>query len=140
MARTIRDVMTPDPLVLASTATALEAARAMRDGDIGDVIVGDDAGNVIGILTDRDIVVRLVAEAKDPAKVTLQEICSIDLETLSPDDTVDDAVRMMQASAVRRLPVLEDGKAVGVASLGDLAVVGPGEAALDDISAAPPNN
>jgi CBS domain-containing protein len=140
MARTIRDVMTPDPIVLASTATVLEAARAMREGDIGDVVVGDDAGNVIGILTDRDIVVRLVAEPRDPQQVTLQEICSIDLETLSPDDGVEDAVAIMQSNAVRRLPVLEDGKAVGVVSLGDLALEGPGEAALDDISAATPNN
>jgi CBS domain-containing protein len=140
MPRTVRDVMTHNPVVLPATATVIEAARAMRDNDIGDVIVGDDSGNVIGILTDRDIVVRPVADGSDPTSVTVRDICSIDLDTLSPDDTVGDAVRIMQANAIRRLPVLEDGKAVGVVSLGDLAVEGPGEAALDDISAATPNN
>ena len=140
MANTIRDVMTPDPIVLQTTQTVLDAAQAMRDNDIGNVIVGDDAGNVIGILTDRDIVVRMVAEQRDPSGVTLQEISSIDLATLTPDSSVEEAIRTMEEAAVRRLPVLEDGKAVGIVALGDLAVQSQGERALDDISAATPNN
>ena len=140
MANTVRDAMTPNPIVMSATSTILEAAQAMRDNDIGDVIAGDEAGNVIGILTDRDVVVRVVSEQRDTGSTTLQEIASIDLVTLTPDTPIDEAIRTMEEAAVRRLPVLEDGKAVGIVSLGDLATQGAGERALDDISAAPPNN
>jgi CBS domain-containing protein len=132
--------MTSDPIVLSASSTVLSAATAMRDNDVGNVIVGDDAGRILGIVTDRDIVVRVIAESGDPSAMTLGEVASVDLLTMSPDETVEDAIRTMQENAIRRLPVIEDGKAVGVVSLGDLAVQAEGEAVLDDISAAPPNS
>lgn len=138
MARSIRDLMNSNPISMPMTSTVAEAARKMRDADIGDVIVLEDS-QLCGIVTDRDIVVRAIAEGRDPAKVKLGDICSRDMTTLSPTDTVEDAVRLMRDKAIRRLPVVEKGKPVGVVSLGDLAVSQDPHSALGDISAAPPN-
>jgi CBS domain-containing protein len=139
MPQTIKNVMTPNLVVYPATANAAEAARAMRDNDVGDVLVERD-GELCGIVTDRDIVVRAVAEDRDPSDVRLGDICTGDLTTISPDDTVDDAVRLMRDNARRRLPVCEAGKPVGVVSLGDLAMIRDEHSALADISAAPPNS
>jgi len=140
MAQHIRDVMTPNPVSLPGTASVHEAARAMRDGDIGDVIVIED-NRVCGIVTDRDIVVRTVAEAQDPPTTTLADICSHrSLLIVAPTDSVEKAVRLMRTHAIRRLPVVEaGGKAVGSVSLGDLAVERDPDSALGGISAAPPD-
>ena len=135
----LRKVMTKDPLTMPATATALDAALGMRNADVGDVIVLDDESRVCGIVTDRDIVVRAVAEGRSPASTHLGDICSRDLTTLSPTDSVDDAVKLMREKAVRRLPVVEENKAVGIVSLGDLAEARDPDSALADISAAPPN-
>jgi CBS domain-containing protein len=131
--------MTPNPVTMGADTTVVEAARAMLDKDIGNVIVVDK-NQVRGIVTDRDITVRVVAEGKDPNRVTLGEIASGDVAAVSPDDSVDKAVDMMRENAVRRLPVVEGGKPVGMVSIGDLAVQRDGKSALADISAAPPNN
>jgi CBS domain-containing protein len=134
----ISDLMTSDPATLDVMNTAAEAATVMAERDVGDVIVSDGE-QVCGIVTDRDIVVRAVAENRNPVAVPLGEICSRSVVTLSPDDSVDDAVRMMSEQALRRLPVVVDGRAVGIVSLGDLAVERDRESALGHISAAPPN-
>jgi CBS domain-containing protein len=138
MPQRIHDVMTPNPVSLQGTASVREAARAMRDQDIGDVIVIEN-NQICGIVTDRDIVVRTVAEARDPAATTLADICSHALTTVSPDDSIEQAVRLMREKAIRRLPVVEGGRAVGIVSLGDLAIERDPESALGEISAAPPN-
>ncbi len=138
MVQSIREVMTTEPTVYPETATIAEAARAMRDSGVGYVLV-ERNGRLCGVVTDRDIVVRAIADALDPSAVRLSEICSRDLTALEPTDTVDDAVRIMREKAVRRLPVCEDGKAVGIVSLGDLAVDRDPGSALADISTAPPN-
>src|SRR5947209_18132590 len=139
MAQQIREVMTPNPVSLPGTASVREAARAMQDGDIGDVIVLEN-NRVCGIVTDRDIVVRTVAEAQDPAITTLADICSHRLLVVAPTDSLEEAVRLMRAHAIRRLPVVEEGgKAVGIVSLGDLAVERDPGSALGGISAAPPD-
>jgi len=134
----MREVMTSDPVTIGATATIQEAAQAMRQADIGDVIVMQDS-KVCGILTDRDIVVRALADGKDPKSTRVQEICTSELATLSPSDSVDDAVEVMRQQAVRRVPVVEGKKPVGVVSLGDLAVERDRRSALADISAAPAN-
>ncbi len=139
MAQSIRDVMTPNPKTLPTSATAHEAALVMRDEDVGAVIVVD-SGTIRGIVTDRDIVVRLGADGADPGRVTLESMCTADVVTVTPDVSVDDATRIMKDRAIRRLPVVENGKPTGIVSLGDLAIEGDGEHALADISAAPPNN
>ncbi len=136
--REIREIMTPNPISLPATASTLEAARAMRDADIGDVVVLDGQ-QICGILTDRDVVVRAIAEGRDPAVTPLREICSRNLTALSPQDSLEDAVRLMREKAIRRLPVVENHRAVGIVSIGDLALEKDLQSALGDISAAPPN-
>lgn len=132
----IEEVMTPDPRTLDASETVTAAARVMADDDIGDVLVVDGE-RLYGIITDRDITVRVVAEGRDPQSTTLRDACSTSVVTLSPDDTVDDAERVMGEQAVRRLPIVRDGRPVGVVSLGDLAIEEDPESALADISAAP---
>jgi CBS domain-containing protein len=130
--------MTANPVTLPASSPLNEAARHMKQRNIGDVIVVDE-GTVCGVVTDRDIVVRALAENKDPASTTLGDICSRDLISLSPDDSADDAVRLMRERAIRRVPILEAGSPVGVVSIGDLAVARDARSALADISSAPPN-
>jgi CBS domain-containing protein len=138
MAQQIRELMTPNPVALPGTASVHEAARAMRDAEIGDVIVIEN-NQVCGIVTDRDIVVRTVAEAQDPATTTLADICSHAVVTVSPTDSVEEAVRLMRTHAIRRVPVVEGGQPVGIVSLGDLAVERDPDSALGEMSSAPPN-
>ncbi len=137
MAR-IEDVMTPYPKTVDANSSVAEAAETMRDADVGDVIVLS-GGSTCGILTDRDITVRVVAAGLDPDKTHAGDVCSKDVATLSPDDDVDTAIRLMREHAVRRLPVTVDGQPIGIVSLGDLAIEADGERALSDISAAPAN-
>ncbi|HLZ37087.1 MAG TPA: CBS domain-containing protein [Mycobacteriales bacterium] len=138
MAGVVRDVMTTNPVTIEVGETVHELARRMKENDIGDVVV-TDGGTVTGIVTDRDIVVRCVAEGGDPAGGTVRDIASGDLVTVQPDTPVDDAVQLMRARAVRRLPVVENGRCVGVLSVGDLAIERDTDSALADISIAPPN-
>jgi CBS domain-containing protein len=111
----------------------------MCEADIGDVIVTNEKGYICGIVTDRDIVVRAVAQGSDCQGTKLGDICSRELTTLSPDDSIDDAVCLMRERAVRRLPVVEQGCPVGIVSIGDLALAKDPTSALADISGAPPN-
>lgn len=139
MAQKIQDVMTSNPTTCPHTASLVDAAKKMRDEGIGNVVVmnGDEP---CGIVTDRDIVVKAVAEGKNPADTTLDEVCAHQLVSVSPGDSVDKAVGIMREKAIRRVAVMDGGKLTGMVSLGDLAIEGSGEKALDDISAAPTNN
>lgn len=139
MAQQVREVMTKDVVALDTSKPVAEAARRMRDGNIGGVLVMDN-GRLHGIVTDRDIVVRCVADGGDPSRMTLGAVCSKDLRTLRPDDDVNEAVKLVRENAVRRIPVIgQDGKPVGLVSLGDLAQRLDRESALGQVSAAPPN-
>jgi CBS domain-containing protein len=131
-------MMTPDPIALPETASVFDAAQRMRDASIGTVVVLDGQ-TVCGIITDRDIVVRGIAEGLDPRSTTLADLCSRDLTTLSPEDHIGTAVRLMRERAIRRLPVVTRGPAVGILTIGDLAMEEDRESALADVSAAPPN-
>jgi CBS domain-containing protein len=137
---TLQDVMTRDPIVFEASTPVAEAARSMRDNDTGDVLVQRN-GALCGIVTDRDIVVRGVAEDLDPSSAPVGDLCSNDVTALRPDDTVEDALRVMRDQALRRLPVVDDGgQAVGIVTIGDLAVEQDPGSVLSDISAAAPNN
>jgi CBS domain-containing protein len=138
MADTIRDLMTEDPASVEADATVQDAAELMDKQDIGNVLVVD-GGEVTGIVTDRDIAVRVVAKGEGP-DTKVSEAATTDLQSLSPDDSIDDAIKKMEDADVRRLPVVEDGKPVGIVSLGDLAKAKDQDSALADISAASPNN
>jgi CBS domain-containing protein len=139
MDESVRDVMTAVLCTLSPNDTVMAAAQAMRANDIGDVIVQED-NRLFGILTDRDIVVRALAEGANLDTTMVAAICSRDLTTIAPTASVGEAVRLMRDRAIRRIPVV-DGRdhVVGIVSLGDVAVERDRRTALADISAAPPN-
>jgi CBS domain-containing protein len=140
MADKVRDVMTTHPITLASTETLAAAAKQMRDADVGVVVVTDN-GSIAGLVTDRDIVVRGIAEDLDPFTTSLASCCtSSAVVTVAPDDSIDHAVRLMREHAVRRLLVTQGGKPVAIVSIGDLAIEQDEDSALADISAAESNN
>lgn len=138
MAQRVKDVMTSGPLVAEPRATVAEVARMMKENDVGAIVVQSEAG-VRGLVTDRDIVVRAVADGRDGARTSVDEICSGEVHTVSPDEPLDTAIETMRRYSVRRLPVVDDGHAVGIVSIGDLAMERDERSALADISAAPPN-
>jgi CBS domain-containing protein len=133
----VRDVMTPEPIVVQRDQSIADAARAMRDNAVGSVLVVD-GDTLCGLVTDRDIVVRALAASALP-DLPVGEVCSPDLVAVNADDDADEAVRVMRENAVRRLPVMDDGRIVGMVALGELAVERDEQSALADISAARPN-
>jgi CBS domain-containing protein len=141
MTRLVRDVMSPGAVAVEPMTTVERAARVMREQDVGDVLVAYDC-DLFGMLTDRDIVVRSVAEGRDPHTTAVGSVCSRPpVVTLAPDDTTDHAMELMRKHHVRRLPVVEHGGCpVGMLSLGDLATVEDTHSALAEISAAAPNH
>ena len=139
MAKQVRDVMNKKPIKLERSTAVIEAARQMRAAHVGAVLVAD-GGKLVGIVTDRDITVRAVAQGRDPSTTKLADICSSELTALSPDDDIDHAVEVMRAKAVRRLPVVDSThQPIGIVSLGDLALERDPNSVLGRISAAAPN-
>ncbi len=138
MPPTVRDVMTADPVAFEAKISVTEAARKMKERDIGDVIVleGD---RLCGVVTDRDIVVRALAEERDPGATKLGDICSREVVTVAPGDDLTTAGDVMRQKAIRRVPVVEGGRPVGILSMGDLAVERDPNSALGQVSAASPN-
>ena len=119
--RKIRDVMTPNPRTVEPSTTVQEAAKVMRDEDVGPVPIVEN-GSVTGIVTDRDIVLNVVAEGKDATSTSVSEIASGDLITVDPEQTLEEALRLMAQHQVRRLPVCEDdGRLVGIVAQADIA-------------------
>ena len=136
----IRDIMNTNLHNLSENSSVLEAAQEMSSAHTGDVLVTHDDGSLCGIVTDRDIVTRVLAQGKDPSGTRLSEICTRDPKILEPSASTDDAVRLMTDNAIRRIPVVENRRVVGMISLGDLAMNRDPESALGRISAASPNN
>ena len=121
MGKSVKDVMTSNPTTLEASAGVVEAARIMRDEDTGIVPVTEN-GRLIGTVTDRDIVVRVLAEGRDPQSTTVREVASTELVTVDPQQELDEALRLMASHQVRRLPVVEeDGQLVGIVSQADVA-------------------
>ncbi|WP_419706171.1 CBS domain-containing protein [Promicromonospora sp. NFX87] len=137
MVQRVADVMTPAPTSVDTTDTIEAAARAMASGDVGALIVESES-RIVGIITDRDIVVRGLAEGRG-LDATVGEIASDQLVTVGPGDPVATAVEVMRDAAVRRVPVMDGDTAVGIVSIGDLAVERDPSSALADISEEPPN-
>ncbi|MFF6876196.1 MULTISPECIES: CBS domain-containing protein [unclassified Streptomyces] len=138
MAQYVKDVMTAGVAAVRPDASLVEAAQLMRTQNIGDVVVAEGQ-DVIGVLTDRDITVRAVADGTDPMTVSARTVCTPHPVTVTPDDLVATAVTLMREHAVRRLPVVEDGLPVGIVSLGDVAEAEDPASALADISRAEPD-
>jgi CBS domain-containing protein len=137
--REVREVMTPGPRTIEASALLPEAARLMRDHGIGDVIV-TEAGRPTGIVTDRDIAVHGVAAGTDPSGVRVRDLVEGDLITIAPTETIQEAMRRMQQHDIRRLPVVENDRVIGIVSLGDLSRLPGARAVLADVSNAPPND
>ncbi|MFF0874516.1 CBS domain-containing protein [Micromonospora aurantiaca (nom. illeg.)] len=136
---TVGEFMTTRLVTMDGNDTLIAAAQEMRDSAIGDVVV-TDGDNVVGIVTDRDIAVRGVAENMDPTATRLNQITSKDVVTVSQNDDAVAAADLMRTYAVRRLPVVDDGRLVGLISMGDLAVEREPQSVLADISADDPKN
>jgi CBS domain-containing protein len=134
----IRELMKSAPVAVALSDSVFEAAKAMRERGIGTVLVTDQ-GKLAGLVTDRDIAVRVLAKGRDPRDVPVSEIASREIVTIGPDDGTEDAERLIAERAVRRIPVVEDGVAIGVVSLGDLELAKEERTPLADVSAAPPS-
>ena len=118
---TVADVMTPGVETTTSSEALRDAARTMREGDFGSMSVVDD-GRLVGILTDRDIVVRGVAEGLDPKVARVGDVASRTPVAVAPDQDLDEAMELMAEHRVRRLPVVDDGRLVGVVSQADVAL------------------
>jgi CBS domain-containing protein len=133
----LRDIMTPSPATVHISDPVALAARLMRDEDVGSVPVMDE-GAVAGIITDRDIAIKVVAEGIDPQTATVGEYMSKDLVTGHPDMSLREAADLMGREQIRRLPIVEQNRLVGIVSLGDLALEQHGddevEEALEEIS------
>ncbi|MBU6534405.1 CBS domain-containing protein [Streptomyces sp. NPDC057245] len=140
MTRRIRDVMSPAAVAVEPMTTVTRAARLMREENVGDVLVTYDR-DLFGVLTDRDIVLRGIADGRDPDATTVGAVCTPPpVVTLDPDDSTDRAAELMRQHAVRRIPVVEHGGVpVGVVTLGDLAAADDPHSALADIGRAAPD-
>jgi CBS domain-containing protein len=121
MGKSIRDVMSSNPCAIDADKPVAYAAKMMKEEDVGlaPIVEGD---RLVGALTDRDIVTRVVAEGRDPQSVTAREVASTDLVTIDPQQDLDEALRLMASNQIRRLPVVaEDGRLVGVLAQADVA-------------------
>jgi CBS domain-containing protein len=121
MAKNVREVMTPGVRTVSPSQSLAEAAQLMKSEDVGSVPVVEE-DRLVGIVTDRDIVTRAVAERRDPQTVTVDEIASRDLVTVEPEQDLDEALALMARHQVRRLPVVEEGRLVGMLAQADLAL------------------
>jgi CBS domain-containing protein len=123
MGTSVKEVMTRDVRACEPNATVAEAAKVMVQEDVGPVPIVED-GRLVGIVTDRDIVVRVVAEGRDPNATTVGEIASTELVTVSPGDNLDEALNLLAKRQVRRLPVVEGDRLVGIVAQADIARLG----------------
>jgi CBS domain-containing protein len=119
--KSVQDVMTSNPTSIDANSSVVEAARIMKQEDVGIVPIVQ-SGRLVGTVTDRDIAVRVVDQGKDPQSVSVREIASTDLVTIDPQQDLDEALRLMASHQVRRLPVVEeDGRLVGIVAQADVA-------------------
>jgi CBS domain-containing protein len=123
MGKSIKDVMTRDVRACESNAPVIDAAKLMAKEDVGPVPVVED-GRLTGIVTDRDLVVRVLAEGRDPTSTRVGEIASRDLVTVSPDEDLDEALKLLAQHQVRRLPVVDGDRLVGIVAQADIARLG----------------
>jgi CBS domain-containing protein len=133
----VSDIMTPAPVGVYYSQTIGEAARIMRDTQVGAVLVVND-GALSGMVTDRDLVIRGLAEGEGPDS-EVGPLCSGELIGVAADADTGQAEQLMREHAVRRLPVINDGQVVGIVSIGDLAISADAESPLAAVSRAQPN-
>ena len=117
----VREIMTTEVATAAPDTTLDEIAIMMKEEDAGGIPIVDD-GELVGIITDRDIVIRCIAAGKEPTDTTAEEVLSEEMRTIEPDAEVEQASQLMAQHQIRRLPVVEDGEIIGIVTLGDIAV------------------
>jgi CBS domain-containing protein len=123
MGQSIKEVMTSDVRACEPSASVSDAAKLMAREDVGPIPVVEE-GRLVGIVTDRDLVVRVLAEGRDPQSTTVGEIASRDVVTISPDEDLDRALELLAQHQVRRLPVVEGDRLVGIVAQADVARTG----------------
>jgi CBS domain-containing protein len=142
--KTARDIMTPGAEWIDVDLTVTDAARRMAETDVGALPVCNGEGRLQGVITDRDIVVKVLAKGMDPTSTPVAAVADQgEVVTIGADDPIDEALRTMKDHAVRRLPVIDGTDLVGMVSQADIArALGDKEVGdlVDAISAAPPNN
>ncbi len=116
----IRDLMTSSPATAEPSSTVADVARIMANEDVGPVPIVD-GGRLVGLVTDRDLVIRVIAEGREPNSTTIGEIASADLVTVQPDTELNEALQLMAQNQVRRLPVVEGDRLVGIVAQADVA-------------------
>jgi CBS domain-containing protein len=121
MVNSVREAMTEDPRSIGPSASVVEAARLMRDEHVGSLPI-TDGDTLVGMITDRDITTRVVAEAADLATSSVGDVYSQDLISVEPDKDLEEALTLMARHQVRRLPVVEDGRLVGIVAQADIAL------------------
>jgi len=121
MAKSVRDAMTENPRSIGASTSVVEAARLMREDDIGSLPITDDE-KLVGMITDRDITTRVVAEAADPTSMSVESVYSRDLVSVEANSDLGEALRLMARHQVRRLPVVENGRLVGIVAQADIAL------------------
>jgi len=117
---TVREAMTASPTTVAAEESAVEAARLMAAQDVGSLPVLD-GNDLVGIVTDRDLVLHVLAKDVDPHKVTVSSICSENPIVVGPEDSLDEALQHMAKKQIRRLPVVDDGRLVGILAQADVS-------------------
>ena len=135
-----RDIMTADAECIGENATALEAAQKLRELDVGALPICGDDNRLKGMITDRDIVVSVLAEGRDPGQVRVGELAQGEAVTIGADDSVEEALQTMKQHKVRRLPVIDGHDMVGIVSQADVATNLPEDKVgdlVEAISAAP---
>ncbi len=121
MAKSVRDAMTGDPRSIGATASVVEAALLMREEHIGSLPI-TDGEKLVGMITDRDITTRVVAEAADPKVTSVEDVYSRDLVSVEPDNDLQEALQLMARHQVRPLPVVENDRLVGIVAQADIAL------------------
>jgi CBS domain-containing protein len=119
----IRDVMTENPTACEAGMSVVEAAKVMAREDVGQLPVVEGE-RLVGVVTDRDLVVRVLAEDRDPQTVTVGEVASGDVVTVSPETSLDEGLALLARHQVRRLPVVESDRLVGIVAQADVARLG----------------
>jgi CBS domain-containing protein len=121
MAKSVRDTMTGNPRSISASASVVDAAQLMREAHVGSLPI-TDGEELVGMITDRDITMRVVAESGDHMGTSVGDVSSRDLITVEPDRDLDEALQLMARHQVRRLPVVENGRLVGIVAQADIAL------------------
>ena len=131
----VREIMSTEAKCCLPTASLIEVAKLMVEEDCGEIPVCDESGKPVGVLTDRDIVCRLVAKGKEPTTLSARDAMSSPVVTVTPDTSLEDCARLMEQYKVRRLPVVdEQGRCVGMVAQADLATKAPRDTTMEVVS------